>query len=224
VKRLYVTGTDTDIGKTRVTTTLARALRAGGEPVTVVKLVQTGLPAGTPGDAHEAGALARCGSLELRRFAKPADPWTAALAASEPPLRAAALAERVALLSGSLVVEGSGGAAVPLNEAESLSDAARLCGLETVLVVGLRLGCINHALLTLEYLASRAMPLLGVVLCERYPLEEPGYAAEVERALAGRARVLGTIAYEPEAALGLERDARLFGEVGSAFPAESKPL
>ncbi len=57
---------------------------------------------------------------------------------------------RIDGLAGPLVVEGSGGIMVPLNEREHLVDVARLAKLEVVLAVGLRLGCINHALLTLE--------------------------------------------------------------------------
>jgi dethiobiotin synthetase len=210
VRRLYITGTDTDVGKTRVTGALARALREGGDHTTVVKLVQTGADAQEPGDAHVAAALARCDALECRRFAQPADPWTAARSAQEEPARAADLATTLHRLEGSLVVEGSGGAAVPLNEDESITDVAKIAGLETILVVGLRLGCINHARLTLEYLAHRDIPVLGMVLCESRALADPAYAGEVELVLRSSGTVLGTIPFETDAAASVRRAAGLF--------------
>jgi dethiobiotin synthetase len=118
----------------------------------------------------------------LVRYPKPADAWTAARDAGRPPLRADEAASMIAGIPGPLVVEGSGGAAVPLNETESITDVAARCGLEAMLVVGLRLGCINHALLTAEYLAKRDVHLRGIVLCERWPVEKD-YVDDVHRAL-----------------------------------------
>lgn len=211
--RLYVTGTDTDVGKTRVSAAVARALRAGGErEVTIVKIVQTGLPPGVPGDAEEAALAAGCRALELARFPKPADAWTAALEADAQPLQAADVAARLQAVPGPLVAEGSGGAAVPLNETETISDVAALCGLRAIVTVGLRLGCISHAILSLEYLAARSIPVLGAVLCERRPLEDPGYPAEVERVLRARCRVLGSMPFEPDPARCIERSYHLFTE------------
>jgi dethiobiotin synthetase len=180
--RLYVTGTDTDVGKTRVTAALARELRERHGSATVVKIAQTGLGEEEPGDAQLAAELAGCAWRELVRFRKPADAWTAARDAGRPPLRADEAARMIDGIPGPLVVEGSGGAAVPLNETESITDVAARCGLEAMLVVGLRLGCISHALLTAEYLATRDVRLRGIVLCERWPVEE-GYVDDVRRAL-----------------------------------------
>jgi dethiobiotin synthetase len=122
--RLFVTGTDTNVGKTRVTAALARAFVMGGEWPTIVKLVQTGLAGNAPGDAAEAGALAGCPFVELARFARSADPWSASLAAQCEPLDAATLAGRLDAFADPLIVEGAGGAAVPLNPRESLADVA----------------------------------------------------------------------------------------------------
>ena len=60
-----------------------------------------------------------------------------------------------------VVVEGAGGWRVPLNERETLADLARAIGAPVVLVVGLRLGCINHALLTAQAIAARGLRLAG---------------------------------------------------------------
>jgi dethiobiotin synthetase len=210
MRRIYVTGTDTDVGKTRVSAALARALRESGEHTTVVKLVQTGADAQEPGDAHVAAALARCDALECRRFVQPADPWTAARSAHEEPARAADLVTTLHRLEGSLVVEGSGGAAVPLNERETITDVAKLARLEAILVVGLRLGCINHARLTIAYLAQAGIPLLGMVLCESRARNEPAYAGEVELVLRSSGTVLATIPFETDAAASVRRAADLF--------------
>ncbi|HEY0798448.1 MAG TPA: dethiobiotin synthase [Candidatus Baltobacteraceae bacterium] len=211
--RIYMTGTDTDVGKTRLTAAAAAALQARGERTTIVKLVQTGIGAGEPGDAQIAGLLAHCEALEFYRFPKPADPWTAAQAANAAPIEAHELASRLALVGGSIVVEGSGGAAVPLNERESLSDVARLADLRAIVVVGLRLGCISHTLLTLEYLRAREIPVVGAVLCERHLLTEPAYPGEVEAALRSFVPILGTLAFEPDALTSVKRAAAIFQTV-----------
>jgi dethiobiotin synthetase len=195
VRRIHITGTDTDVGKTHIARAVARALREAGEHPTIVKLVQTGLPAEVPGDASIAADGAGCRALELHRFPLAADPWNAALAAGADPLRAAALAREIERIPGSIVAEGSGGAAIPLNATESLSDAITLCKLETILVVGLRLGCISHTLLTLEYLARREIPLLGAVLCERRPLDDPAYIRQVEHAVGAHCAILGVVPF-----------------------------
>jgi dethiobiotin synthetase len=196
MRRLYITGTDTDVGKTHVTGALAGALRKAGDNPTVVKIVQTGISAGVPGDAHTAASAAGCPALELHRFDLPADAWNAALAAGVPPLRADTLTAEIRNIPGSIVVEGSGGAATPLNQTESISDAVRGCELETIIVVGLRLGCISHALLTLEYLRTRYMPIRGMILCEHTRLPEQEYTRQVQRALRAHAPLLGIAAFQ----------------------------
>jgi len=206
--RLYVTGTDTGVGKTRVTAALARAARDRGGACAIVKLVQTGLAPGAPGDAEVAAELAGCAWHELARFEAPADPWSAALAADREPLRAARLAGLLGALPAPLVVEGSGGAAVPLNADESLSDVARIAGCEAILVVGLRLGCLNHALLTLEYLERRAIAVRGLVLCEAFGATDQTYRRDVRRVLAPHAPVAPFIAFAPDGPSRIADDAR----------------
>ena len=195
--RLYVTGTDTDVGKTLVTAAAAAALRERHGAATVVKIAQTGLASRTTGDAQYAAELAGCEWRELARFPQPADPWTAALAAGAQPLRASEAADAIAAIAGPVVVEGSGGAAVPLNEDETISDVAVRCELEALLVVGLRLGCLNHATLTLEYLARRGVRVRGIVLCARWPTEA-GYLRDVQRVLAPSRIALATVPFAPD--------------------------
>lgn len=212
--RFYITGTDTDVGKTRVSAALAKALHRGHEETTIVKIVQTGIAAGLPGDAELAASLAGCAAVELRRFEKPSDPWTAALAASADPLDARELSARLNAIPGSIVAEGSGGAAVPLNVAETITDVARHCDLQGILVVGLRLGCINHALMTLEYLRKREIVVRGAVLCERWPSGDREYAEAVGRVLGHHCEVLGLVRFETDAQTCVDRASHIFESSG----------
>lgn len=207
--RLFVTGTDTDVGKTRVTAALAAACVARGERPTIVKAVQTGLPPNVTGDAAEAAALAGCAALELARFALPADPWSAALAQGAPPLEAAVLAARIEAVPGPAIVEGAGGAAVPINATETLADAVARTSCAAVVVVGMRLGCISHALLTLEYLAAREIPVRGAVLVERWRASAADERTRVERAIAMHARILALVEHDPDAPRSVARAAAL---------------
>jgi dethiobiotin synthetase len=193
--RIYITGTDTDVGKTRVTAAVARAygIRA------IVKLVQTGLPVGADGDAMHAAWLADGEAFEFARYALPADPWNAAIAEGAEPPVAAVLTAKLAALGTPYVAEGAGGAAVPLNAVESITDVAALAQAQAVIAVGLRLGCISHALLTLEYLRARAIPVLGAVLTERWAPVDRAYRAQVERAFAGRIPILAVMPYDDDA-------------------------
>jgi len=205
--RIFVTGTDTGVGKTRATATLARALASLGRPPHILKAVQTGLPPGVPGDAAEAGALAGLEAAELDRYALPADPFSAALAAGIAPPRAADLSRAIDRYPGDVLVEGAGGLLVPLNAEETLADLAVAARLRLVLVVGLRLGCMNHALLTLEAAARRDLAVLGAILvaCDEPPGE--GYLADVERVLQGKTKILGILPHESPSASAVERDA-----------------
>ena len=127
-KRYFVTGTDTDIGKTRVTAALALALKQANpaKPPTVVKLVQTGLAKGVPGDAARAGNLAGVRYVELARFAKAADPYSAAIAQGALEAHAGELADALAGIDGPVVAEGAGGIMVPLNMHEHRSEERRV--------------------------------------------------------------------------------------------------
>jgi dethiobiotin synthase len=208
-RRYFITGTDTDVGKTRVTAGFARALVALGASPTVVKPVQTGLLPGEEGDAQRAARLAGCASREYVRFALPADPWAAALAEGRPFVTVAEIAERLAAERGDLVVEGAGGIAVPFGPGETYGDLAAAAALRTVVVVGLRLGCINHALLTAAYLRARGVEPAGAVLVARWEPVGADYVADVRRALAGHLAIYGEVPYDDDEAASVEYVAAL---------------
>jgi dethiobiotin synthetase len=216
--RFFVTGTDTDVGKTRVTAALAAAFVARGERPTIVKAVQTGLVPGAAGDAAYAAALAGCTSLEFARFRLAADPWSAAVAEDAAPLDAATLARRIESVAAPVIVEGAGGAAVPINASETLTTVAALTSCEAVVVAGLRLGCISHALLTLAYLAQHGVPVRGVVLVERWNATTTDERARVVRPIAQRATILGLVEHDLDAARSVAHAARLLSASLSLAP------
>lgn len=208
--RYLVTGTDTDVGKTRVAAALATALRIADETPTIVKLVQTGLDPGVPGDAVRAASLAQCRHVELARFRKTADPWSAALADGVPLVHAEDLARALHSVSGALVAEGAGGLAVPLNRVQNFGTVAALAKLRVIVVIGLRLGCINHALLTLALCDQLHVPAAGGVLVERWGKSDPSYAADVQRTLQGKLEILGIVPFDPDEAASVQDAAQLF--------------
>lgn len=203
---LFVTGTDTGVGKTRVAVALIHALRAQGLRVAAMKPVAAGCAPGELNDDVRALVQASNVAADLRdinpySFEPPIAPHLAALqagAAIELPVIVAAYA-RLAAAADVVVVEGAGGWRVPLNEREEMADLAHALGLPIVLVVALRLGCLNHALLTAESIAHRRLPWAGWVGNQI----DPSMACQAANLDALRARLpvpcLGVQAYSAEA-------------------------
>lgn len=170
----FVTGTDTEVGKTTVAAGLLYAARKAGLSTAAAKPVASGCvltPEGLRNDDALA-LLAEC-TLPLRydavnpfAFEPAIAPHLAAREAGIE-LSAARLAEPVrqvlALQADFTLVEGAGGWRVPLAGRENLSDLACLLGLPVILVVGVRLGCINHALLSAEAIEHDGLQLAGWV-------------------------------------------------------------
>lgn len=171
---VFVAGTDTGIGKTYVTAALVRALRAAGVAAVGMKPVASGCertPAGWRND--DALALLAASGLADDRYDQvnpyalpmPASPHIAARAAGVRVELAPMLEARAALAAGTdvLLVEGVGGWSVPLAESPWLMQAelAQALNLPVLLVVGLRLGCINHALLSARAIVADGCRLLG---------------------------------------------------------------
>ncbi|CAD5106600.1 dethiobiotin synthase [Zestomonas carbonaria] len=170
----FVTGTDTEIGKTTIAAGLLHAARRAGLSTAAAKPVASGCEM-TPDGLRNGDALALLGecSLPLRyeevnpiAFELPIAPHLAAreagvelsVAALEAPVRAV-----LARSADFSLVEGAGGWRVPLAGAESLSDLAIALDLPVILVIGVRLGCINHAVLSAEAIARDGLRLAGWV-------------------------------------------------------------
>jgi dethiobiotin synthetase len=167
---LFVTGTDTGVGKTLVACALARSLRAGGVDVGVMKPVETGVGPEGPTDALALRAAAGSGDpiedVCPAPFALPAAPAVAAQAEgrSVDLRRIHAAAMRLRARHDFLLVEGAGGLLVPLTAAASMADLAAELGFPLLVVARASLGTINHTLLTLEVAERRGLAIAGVVV------------------------------------------------------------
>jgi dethiobiotin synthetase len=185
VSVLFVTGTDTEVGKTVVTAALAAVQLSLGRTVAVVKPAQTGIGPDEDGDLAEVRRLAGdVATYEGVRLPDPLAPDTAArVAGLELPGLAEqrGLVDRVAAAHGVTLVEGAGGVLVNLGENWNLidlADSVRYAGHQVVFVVVARagLGTLNHAALTVQAIQARALEVAGVVV-GAWPAE-PGLAEE----------------------------------------------
>ena len=175
----FITGTDTDVGKTTITLGLMHYLQAHGQHVAAMKPVASGC-------VHTAEGLRSDDALRLQQQASVAlaysqvnpyafEPAIAPHIAAarcgvriEPVIIQQACAE-LSTLVDCVLVEGVGGWQVPLDGQYSMADLAGSLGLPVILVVGLRLGCLNHARLTADAIAMGGLPLAGWVANCRVP-------------------------------------------------------
>ncbi|HEY5263991.1 MAG TPA: dethiobiotin synthase [Steroidobacteraceae bacterium] len=170
---LFVTGTDTGVGKTRAAAALCRAFARRGALVAAMKPVASGsMP--TPDGLRNEDALALIGAMNVRADYAEVNPYAFAPAIA-PHIAAAEAAvdidfavldrayERLRMRSDVLIVEGAGGWLAPLDAGRGFADLAVHWHMEVILVVGLRLGCLNHALLTVEAIERRGLRLSGWV-------------------------------------------------------------
>ena len=195
---LFVTGTDTGVGKTLVAGAVADWFRRRGARVAVLKPVATGCVRRREGLVSEdAEFLAHCADarhpLDLicpQRYAEPLAPAVAAERAGQP-LDWAAVQRSIDLMtrdSDVLIVEGVGGVMVPLDPKHTVLDFAKWLALPAVVIARPGLGTINHTLLTVN--ALRGVAKVAGVVVNRYPAESPGVAEETNlRALERWSRV-----------------------------------
>lgn len=163
---LFLTGTDTGVGKTFATALLTRALRQAGHGTLALKP----LCSGERSDVE----ILRAASDHTLTLDETNPVWLQAPAA---PLVAAQLENRTLSLDPlqhwfrglsqkypSLLVEGAGGWLVPITDTETIADLATRLALPVLVVVANRLGCVNHTLLTLESLRARGLHCPGILL------------------------------------------------------------
>jgi dethiobiotin synthetase len=169
VSALFVTGTDTSVGKTYVACALAYALRRGGRRVAVAKPVETGVT-DQPADAVRLKEAADDdSSLEdicPLRFRAPLAP-TAAARLERRSIDVAALAAWIdarRAVADVLIVEGAGGLLVPLSGTVTYADLAARCGLPVLIVAANRLGTVNHTALTARVATAAGLDVRGFVL------------------------------------------------------------
>lgn len=163
---IFVTGTDTNVGKTIVAAALVCALRTE-KSICYWKPVQTGIE--TDDDTRTVLKLANCSENEIFdegfRLEKPLSPHLSARLANVE----ITVENTLDFLSDNKderfwIVEGAGGALVPLNENELMIDFIEALGLSVVIAARSGLGTINHTLLTVEILRSRNLEISGVVM------------------------------------------------------------
>jgi dethiobiotin synthetase len=172
--RIFITGTDTGVGKTQVSLLLLEAFRARGLSTAVLKPVAAGAEL-------KNGCLQNDDAELLQKAATMAQPYEEInpyvfespiaphIAASQQGVELnvkncmQACQQALDRQTDVLLVEGAGGWLVPLNSSETLADLAIAMNVQVVLVVALRLGCINHALLTAASIEASGLNLLGWV-------------------------------------------------------------
>jgi len=174
---IFVAGTDTGVGKTRVACALLRALATSGAKAVGMKPVAAGIDAAI-GVNDDVRALAAAGNVDAPladrnpyAFAEPVAPHLAA-ATARVAIDVAAIAAayaRLAPRADAVVVEGAGGALVPLDARRDMLDVAAALRLPVLLVVGMRLGCLNHALLSAHAIRARGLVVAGWVANELPP-------------------------------------------------------
>lgn len=169
----FITGTDTGVGKTYFSLGLMEALKSAGHVVVGMKPVASGCEQGADGPVNE-------DALQLQAHASFAVPYAqvnpyAFRPAVAPHLAARAegvtircdtiadVLEQLTATADRVIVEGIGGWMVPINETETMADLAARLNLPVVMVVGIRLGCLNHALLTAAAIQASGCRFAGWV-------------------------------------------------------------
>lgn len=204
----FITGTDTDAGKTWVALGLLKVLADVGCRTAAFKPVACGGIETVQGLRNEDALLlgehatlrASYDEVNPYFFTAPIAPHLAARDAGVriELARIKAQFDMLAARAGVVIVEGAGGWLAPLNERETVADMARLIGLPVVMAVGMRLGCLNHALLTAQRIMQHGVPLAGWVanaVQPRFTELERNIAALRERI---GAPLLGSVPYLPQ--------------------------
>ncbi|MBH5316422.1 dethiobiotin synthase [Paenibacillus sp. GSMTC-2017] len=199
---MFVTGTDTDVGKTIITAAITAVLRAEEQDVGIWKPVQSGAVLGsgaTDGERLVQLAGLKEGGEGIASFSFEA-PLTPLLAAKH---AGVVLSIQQIMEAGepyfdrysSLLIEGAGGVAVPLTEDALVVDLIRELQIPALIVARSSLGTINHTLLTVSYLRNYGIPIVGVILNDCVASDESldpsrGTNAELIEAYSG-VKVLG---------------------------------
>jgi dethiobiotin synthetase len=222
LRGLFITGTNTGVGKTHVTVQIARQLVRDGGRVGIYKPVCSGSEPSLDG-GELWGDVVRLSQAIDGRFP---DEWIcpqrfkAALAPPDAAKREARTVDRGLLRAGIgkwagaadvVLVEGVGGWRSPIAVGETVADLAVDIGLPVLLIAGLELGGVNHALLTLESIERRGLPVAGIVLNHHRPEIPADVAAATAAGIRAHATapVLATVHYGPNG--GLTPDSTLDG-------------
>ena len=213
---IFITGTDTDVGKTIVTAGLLRQLRNAGVNAASMKPVQTGAEQSGDGTLlapdlmvhhRAAGMSAPCDERELMApylYEPACSPHLAGRMAGRYPdiAHIRSCADRLMQRYDTLLVEGAGGVYAPLTESETMLDLMRALAFPVLLVAHRGLGTINHALLSIDALRAAGLDILGVVFNEVQDLQPDFIKQDNPGAIQsfGKVEILGNIDYLTELA------------------------
>lgn len=204
---LLITGTDTGVGKTSVACGIVRSLREAGVRVGAYKPVCSGAEVDADGTQRwpdvEALAAALGGDVPPERicpqqFAAPLAP-TAAARLERRRIDETLLMSGIDAWRGDadlLVIEGVGGLLCPLTDAGTVADFAQRVGVPLIVVAALRLGVINHTLLTLEVARSRGLHVAGLILNEVGPDAGSNASSIAEISERAGTAVLGVVPFD----------------------------
>ncbi len=174
IRSFFITGTDTDVGKTAVAAAMLVALQAQGKTTAAIKPVAAGSQQMAAGPRNEDGLiLQQYQTAELSyQQVNPVlleQPLSPHIAAARQQCRLT-VSQLVGYCRGMmlqpaevLLIEGAGGWRVPVNDVETLAGLPRELNIPVIMVVGLRLGCLNHALLTAEAIGHDGLQVVGWV-------------------------------------------------------------
>lgn len=189
MRGIFVTGTDTGVGKTVVAGLLARFLKEKGCRALTQKWIETGC-----GNLNKAYSLTRPYTFKLA-----ASPHLAA-AQEKRNIRKEKIKNSFKILAKNfdwVIVEGIGGALVPFNKKNLVIDIAKELNLPVVIVTANKLGAINHTLLTIEALRKRKMKIIGILFNNLLPKTNPLILKDnpkIIKALSGK-KILGILPY-----------------------------
>ena len=208
LRGIFITGTDTGVGKTLVASALVRCLTQRGIDVGVMKPIETGVPP-SPKLQTDGARLRKASGchdpmteVSPYQFRLPLAPLSAAQAERKTVLVTTIIRTFQTLLQkhSFVVVEGAGGVYVPITQSFNMTDLIYRMKLPVVVVGFSGLGGVNHALLTIQALRGRKIPILALVLNQRRPvltktesLQEQSTVTLLRRL--AKVPVLGPIAY-----------------------------
>ena len=219
----FVTGTDTGVGKTLISCALLHAFAAQGKRVVGMKPVAAGCDEdGVNADVRQLRAAgnipASLGQINPYSFLHPIAPHIAARNAGVRIELARILTSyrELAAQADVVIVEGAGGFKVPLNELQDSAELAQQLNLPVILVVGMRLGCLNHALLTASAIGASGLTCAGWVanVLDKEMLALPENIEALQQRLA--APLLGTVHFQSQPDAGVvatQLDIGLLGEI-----------
>lgn len=216
MKSFFITGTDTDVGKSHVACALIAAFATLGKRAAPMKPIAAGtvcvdgveMNADVVALRAVSGSTAALSDINPYCFSQAMAPHIAAqsenVVVEMDVIRAAF--DRLKAASDTVVVEGAGGFLVPMSARQSMAEVPTALGLEVILVAGMRLGVLNHALLTVEAIRSRGLTLAGWVANTMTATPMPAFdenLATLARMIA--APLLGTMPFDAQSKNSLER-------------------